>query len=332
MNANSYSFMTSQNPTDASAIAAQLAAFQQALDKRLNCGVLKNGKQYYLQSVNGSFKDGYVQASIRAVDSERGATLTRQLERASKFTAVQKSCNVYGLCVRGLCMSRCEGCKTGTNEYQTVAFHVNDTTGSYSQWTLSPIGGVAGGPYNLKSDIEQYLDYVRLQSGAAIVSLNATLLPESQFKFIEVEPCVGMLEDGREYYLKTGNGDYVVVRGLLAYLEQIEQANATKFRAVQWDCNVYGFCITGTGQCMSRCENCVSDTMNYQSVKFHVNDSFRPYSQWTFLINSESGLITLYAEGQFGNVYFNTTPSGAKQLVLDLNDSLEFEFIKVTQI
>lgn len=68
------------------------------------------------------------------------------------FTAVQKSCNVYGLCVGGFCMSRCENCTSDTKDYQRVRFHITDSDRVFSQWTLTSSGGVSGGPYNLKID------------------------------------------------------------------------------------------------------------------------------------------------------------------------------------
>lgn len=41
---------------------------------------------------------------------------------------------------RGLCMSRCQQCKSPTCDFNSVTFHVYNSDGDYSQWAVGLIG------------------------------------------------------------------------------------------------------------------------------------------------------------------------------------------------
>ncbi len=89
------------------------------------CGVLKDGAQYYIQSVDGRFA---------VIDTNKKLAFLQDTSpsAASKFVAVQKNCNVYGFCSNGFCMSRCEGCTSDSGDFETVSFHPDNSDGGYS--------------------------------------------------------------------------------------------------------------------------------------------------------------------------------------------------------
>lgn len=139
------------------------------------CKNLKEGKQYYLKTADGRFV-------VR--DSAKQLGFVKSV--ASKFTATQVGCNLYGLCVDGFCMSRCDGCKSDTNEGQTVKFHLKNSNEPYSRWTFVPAG--SAGVYNLKIDGSfGYLNYKKTSAGDYQVSLSTALSDENKFHFIEAK-------------------------------------------------------------------------------------------------------------------------------------------------
>lgn len=124
-----------------------------------DCGVLKNGTQYNIQSADGRFA---------VVDTNKKLAFLQQIPAsdASRFIAVEKSCNIFGLCVNGFCMSRCEGCTSDSNDFETVSFHINNSDGGYSQWILT--SSTVGGPYVLQVDNKNYLTYKQTASGGQL--------------------------------------------------------------------------------------------------------------------------------------------------------------------
>lgn len=159
-------------------VPAVLQAIADGLDPTADCGVLKDGQQYYIQSRDGRFA---------VVDGNKQAAYMMQISAsdASKFTAVQKSCDVYGLCINGFCMSRCEGCISDTEDFETVKFHINNSDGGYSQWKLTLVGySVDGGAYNLQVDDNSYLTYKETPYGGQL-TLSTELNDKTTFVLIE---------------------------------------------------------------------------------------------------------------------------------------------------
>lgn len=121
-----------------------------------DCGVLKNGTEYYILSLDGRFA---------VVDTNKKLAFLQETSTsaASKFVAVEKSCNVFGFCANGFCMSRCEGCTSDSGDFETVSFHIDNSDGGYSQWTLT--SSDVGGPYVLQADNQNYLSHKQIVSG-----------------------------------------------------------------------------------------------------------------------------------------------------------------------
>lgn len=140
-----------------------------------NCGILKDGQQYYIQSADGRFA---------VVDGDKQAAYLMQVSAsgASKFTVAQKNCTVYGFCVNGLCMSRCEGCTSDSTDFETVKFHETNSDGGYSQWNLSSVGS----SYNLQVDNNNYLTYKTTPSGDQL-TLSAESNDKTTFNVIIVQ-------------------------------------------------------------------------------------------------------------------------------------------------
>lgn len=84
-------------------------------------------------------------------------------------------------------------------------------------------------------------------------------------------PDCGTLKNGKQYYLKSADGRYVVVdvSKKLGFMRDVPSTGASKFTAVKKDCTVYGLCVDGT--CMSSA--CPSDTHDFQSVRFQETNS-----------------------------------------------------------
>lgn len=141
------------------------------------CGVLKNGTQYNIQSLDGRYAVVDVNKHLAFLKSVSAAD-------ASKFVAVQKTCDFYGLCVNGICMSRCAGCEPDTGDYQTVKFILDNSDGSYSQWNLTYSGGVVGNPYDLQVD-SFYLTYKTTPNGDDQLTLSNDIDDNSAFRVIE---------------------------------------------------------------------------------------------------------------------------------------------------
>lgn len=126
-----------------------------------SCGILNNGTQYYIQSTDGRFA---------VVDPVKQAAYMQQISSAdaSKFTAVQKDCNVYGFCTNGFCMSRCEGCTSDSGDFETVSFHETTSDFQYDQWNLTSVGE----QYNLQVvDIKYYLTIKSTSNGDQLTLL-----------------------------------------------------------------------------------------------------------------------------------------------------------------
>lgn len=160
-------------------LAAVLDGLAQGLSPQsgeTDCGVLKNGTQYNIQSADGRFA---------VVDTNKKLTFLQQIPAsdASIFIAVEKSCNVFGLCVNGCCMSRCEGCTSDSNDFETVSFHLDNSDACYSQWTLN--SSAVGGPYVLQVDNKDYLTYKQTASGDQL-TLSTELNEETIFSIILV--------------------------------------------------------------------------------------------------------------------------------------------------
>lgn len=313
-------------------IAALASIVEALIGTNSNCGILKDGKQYYLKSVDGRFA---------VVDAANQWALMNPISTSpSKFTVVQKSCNVYGLCVNGFCMSRCPGCTSPLSDVQSVKFNVTDSNSPSSQWLLTVVSGRVG-VYNLEVDgTFGYLTYKRTRTGTALLALDPQLTNQSQFEFIEVvDNCGVILENGKQYYMRQSDFRYAVLDPIknLAFMRAVPPTNASIFTAIQKSCNLYGFCIGSA--CMARCHNCASDTGDVQTVRFHVSDTNGPYSQWTLTsrVGEYGGPYSLTAEPEYGNLIYKTTlPAYEDQLTLAVTDQItnfnEFEFVEVNQI
>lgn len=144
--------------------------------KPADCGILNNGQQYYVQSAGGRFA---------VVDGNKQAAYMMQIPASdsSKFTAVQKNCDVYGFCVNGFCMSRCQGCSSDSGDTETVKFHQANSDGGYSQWKLT--SGAVGGPYNLQVDNNNYLTYKQTSNGDQLTLSSSSELGQ-KFRLVAV--------------------------------------------------------------------------------------------------------------------------------------------------
>lgn len=158
---------------------AKIAAnLQNCNDIVKKCGDLDNGRQYYIKSSEGRFA---------VLDEYKQLAFMKQIESvgATRFTAIKKDCNVYGLCVDDKCMSRCEECRTDTGDIQSVKFHRNNSDSDFSQWML--IGTGAGGSYNLKTvEHGAYMTYKRTPNNDYQLTLSRVLSNESEFQFVQV--------------------------------------------------------------------------------------------------------------------------------------------------
>lgn len=140
-----------------------------------------DGKTYYIKSLDGKFA---------VLDKTKLLAFMRDvpMASASKFTAVKKSCNLYGLCVEGMCMSRCDSCKSDTGDVQTVRFHAKNSDNAYSQWTVedAAVGGI-GGPYTFKTDGGNgYLTSKKTPNNDFQLTLSKAILPkDSIFELVE---------------------------------------------------------------------------------------------------------------------------------------------------
>lgn len=108
---------------------------------------------------------------------------------------MKKGCNVYSLSVDVKFMSRCEGYRPRTGDYETVKFHATDSTQLWSQWTITNKEGSFGGPYNLRSNLSQY--FLTFKSVPRSTDRRAPKEPDQQtvsnfvgyaswFEFVEV--------------------------------------------------------------------------------------------------------------------------------------------------
>lgn len=290
------------------------------------CGTLKNGTQYYLQNADGKFAivDASNQLGFMKLNSQTGA---------AKFTAFEKSCNVYELSVGGMFMSRCESCPSPLNDYQGVKFHLTDGNKPWSQWTLSTPTGSIDGQLNLKVDRPYYL--VSTPNGDHQLSLSTVPTNKATwFKFVEVPPnCGSLLQNGDQYYLQGGPGLYAVldVQSQLAHMQNVPLSQASKFTVKEYACGVYGFLVDG--HYMSRCEACPSPTKDYQSVRFHLTDADSPCncSQWNVSLTGEESprkyfLNVIDLEGAY---LYHAIPT--EQITLftqfNLNANVKFDLI-----
>lgn len=141
-----------------------------------DCFVLKNGTQYNIISADGRFA---------VVDTNKRLAFLQQVpaSSASKFTAVAKSCNVFGFCVDGFCMSRCEGCTSDSGDFETVSFHQQNSDFGYSQWTL--IASTAGGPYAMQVDNKSFLASKQTSAGDQL-TLATDVSDKTIFNIVQV--------------------------------------------------------------------------------------------------------------------------------------------------
>lgn len=95
-------------------------------------------------------------------------------------------CNLYGLCVNGLCMSRCLACRSDTGDLHTVKFHLANSKEPYSRWQFNSVG--SNGEYSLKIDGSYgFLVYNTTPRGDSQLTLSTQLSDRTKFQFVEVE-------------------------------------------------------------------------------------------------------------------------------------------------
>lgn len=138
------------------------------------------------------------------------------------------------------------------------------------------------------------------------------------------------LKDGKEYYIQTPDGRYVVHNAAksFAFMESVNVKHASKFTATKVGCNTYGLCVNG--HCMSRCMACSSYTWDIQTVKFHLTDSKEPYSRWTFNSTGNDGEYNLETDRSFGYLTYKNTSHGYQlTLTPELSNETSFRFVEV---
>lgn len=142
------------------------------------CGILNDGQLYYIQSTDGRYV---------VVDSNQRAYLQASASAATKFMAQQKDCDVYGFCAGGFCMSRCEGCTSDSQDFETISFHTTNSDGGYNKFKLNAIGYTSTRvKYTLQvQDNSYYLAYKTTSNGDQI-TLSEVLNDKTTFQLIAV--------------------------------------------------------------------------------------------------------------------------------------------------
>lgn len=276
------------------------------------CDVLKNGKNVFIKSIDGRYV---------VLDTTKQLAFIRQTlpSYASQFTVSKKSCNSYGLCVGSACMSRCSQCTSDIGDAQTVKFQLSNSDSALSRWTLTTTDGSVGGPYMLQADSNGYLTYKKTTSGEEQLTLSTSLTATSLFNVVEAQAVCGLLKDGVAYWIMNEDG-YVVYDATkkLAYTRRVSASEATKFIAIQKDCNLFGFCAPD-GQCLSRCFQCTSDLGDELTVKLHTTNTDFAYNQWRLTPVGVGG--GYYLQGEADNHFISTskTPDNEKQLTMSEN-------------
>lgn len=139
------------------------------------------------------------------------------------------------------------------------------------------------------------------------------------------------LKTGKEYYLKTSDGQFAVVEATnkLGFIRRVNPKRASKFTATKVGCNLYGLCVNGF--CMSRCMACQSNAGDLQTVKFHLVNSNEAYSRWTFSSAGSKGEYNLKVDGSYGYLTYKKTLSDNIQLTLStqLSNETKFQFVEV---
>lgn len=270
--------------------------------------MLQNGKEYYLRSADGRYV-------VFDANNQLAFVKDYPSSYASRFAVVQKKCNVYGLSVDGKFISR---------DQQTLKFNLANADSVRSQWTVTSADGSAadsqaGGPYFLQADANGYLTYKSTAAGDQL-SLSTTLTPASQFSFVEVQGECGLLKNGQAYWIMNSDG-FVVYDPVkkLAYAKRVPPTEATKFIAVQKDCDLYGF-QAPDGYCLSRCFQCSSDLGDPLTVTMHTRDTNFAYNQWRLSVfGGDGGAFLIRGEGSEGFIVPGITANGDRQLTLSSN-------------
>lgn len=160
--------------------ACTISVYNTPSDKVLvNRGdILEDGKAYFLKSVDGKFI---------VVDERKQLGFAKNIPMmyAAKFVASRKSYNVFGLCVEGYCMARCEGCQPDTNDHQSVKFHAQNSDKDFTQWTIEGDNKACVGPYTLKTDGENgYLTLKKTANNDDQLTLGRDQSTVTKFEFI----------------------------------------------------------------------------------------------------------------------------------------------------
>lgn len=154
-------------------VAQLIQSLLDGLAPTSSCGILNDAQQYYIQHQDGRYA---------VVDANKQAAYLMQVSpsAASKFTASQKDCSVYGFCVDGVCMSRCEGCSSDSGDFETVKFQVTNSDAGYAQWNLTAMVSSDQLVYNFEvvDDQGYFLSYEQTPSGdqmtvATVLNANA---------------------------------------------------------------------------------------------------------------------------------------------------------------
>ncbi len=251
-------------------------------------GILEDGKQYYIKTTDGRFV---------VFDANKNLAFVEKvgINDASRFTAFQKSCNVYGLCVGGFCMSRCEQCSSDVDDFQTVKFFRPNSCldNVVTQFTLTS-STCGNGTYSVQVEGSNFLTYQQTDNGDQL-TLCTDLNNDTLFEFIEVEPDCDVLADGKQYYIQSIDGRFVVFDKVknIAFMRKVPLTCASKFTAYKKCCNVYVLCAEGS--CMSKCDQCTSDVGDFETIKFFLSNNCvnNIWSSWTITSSIAGGPYNL---------------------------------------
>jgi len=182
----------------------------------------------------------------------------------------------------------------------------------------------------LASLLSQLVNAVASVVGALIGAISELLTVISNAN-VPVQEC-NVLKTGNRYYLKGSDGQYAIVDAIRQQGFMNSQTGGAIFTVVQKSCNVYSFSVNG--MFMSRCEDCPSETGDFESVRFHLDTSTDPWSQWTVYSTNGGtvgGQLYLKAEENYGYLIPKQTSDGENELTLTttLTDTSKFQFEEV---